>query len=123
VTFNYSDIYTLKSDELIRLLGDTSKQVKSLRVKIDKDDPIDDERLHALLTISFNIPNLSIDKKSQMNLDENITSVERQKELEERKNEIAKYDKLSFEEITIKYAKEKFNATISEVNIKEALTN
>jgi DNA repair exonuclease SbcCD nuclease subunit len=123
VTLYYKDIYLLKTDELIKLLNEKAKGVKSLRIKIEKDDPVTDDKLHVLLTISFNIPNLVIDKKSQMNLDENTISIERQKELEERKNEIAKYDKLSFEEITIKYAKEKFNATISEANIKEAFTN
>jgi hypothetical protein len=120
VTIYYKDIYTLKTDELVKLLSEKAKGMKSLRIKIERDDPVTDDRLHTLLTISFNIPNLIIDKKSQMNLDENTISVEKQKELEERKNEIAKYDKLTFEEITIKFAKEKLNATISEAHIKEA---
>jgi DNA repair exonuclease SbcCD nuclease subunit len=121
VTFNYRNIYNLKEDELIKLLEEKSKEVKSLRIKIDKDDPINDEKIHALLTIAFNIPNLVIDKKSQMSLDENAVSVEKEKELEERRSEIAKYHNLTFEEITIKYAKEKFNKTISEDDIKKVL--
>jgi DNA repair exonuclease SbcCD nuclease subunit len=123
ITIYYRDIYTLNSDELIKFLSETSKGVKSLRIKIEKDDPVTDEKLHTLLTISFNIPNLIIDKKSQMNLDETNVSIEKQKEIEARKNEIAKYDKLSFEEITIKYIKEKFNVTLHEDQIKEVFSN
>jgi hypothetical protein len=122
-TLHYKDLYTLKTDELVKLLDEQSKQVKSLRIKIGKDDPVTDEKLHTLLTISFNIPNLVIDKKSQMNLDENDISVEKQEEIEKRKGEIAKYDKLSFEEITIKFAKEKFNVTLTEESIKEVFAS
>jgi DNA repair exonuclease SbcCD nuclease subunit len=123
ITVFYKDIYQLSVDELIKKLSEIAKGVKSLRIKIEKDDPLTDEKLHTLLTISFNIPNLVIDKKAQMNIEENEISLEKQKELQERRNEIAKYDKLTFEEITIKFAKEKLNATITENDIKEAFSN
>jgi DNA repair exonuclease SbcCD nuclease subunit len=123
ITVPYKDIYTLSKDNLVKKLMELSKGVKSLRVKIEKDDPLSDEMLHTLLTISFDIPHLTIDKKSQMNIEESEISLEKQKELEERKNEIAKYDKLTFEEITIKFAKEKLNATISENDIKEVYSS
>jgi DNA repair exonuclease SbcCD nuclease subunit len=121
LTIPFKDIVVLKTEELIEKLDTASHRVKSLRIKIDKDDPLTDDMLHVLLTISLNIPNLSIDKKSQMHLTEDSISVEKQKELKERKDEIAKYDKLTFEEITIKYAKEKFGTILSEDGIKEAL--
>jgi DNA repair exonuclease SbcCD nuclease subunit len=120
ITLLYKNLYTLSIDKLVKKLTDDSKDVKSLRVKIEKDDPLTEDNLHTLLSISFNIPNLVIDKKEQMQTEENEISIEKQKELEERKNEIAKYDKLTFEEITIKFAKERFNVTISEDNIKAA---
>jgi DNA repair exonuclease SbcCD nuclease subunit len=123
ITVFYKDIYQLSTDELVKKFNKMSQGVKSLRVKIEKDDALTDDKLHTLLTISFDIPNLIIDKKAQMNINENEISMERKKELENRKNEISKYDKLTFEEITIKFAKEKLNAIISENDIKEVLTN
>jgi DNA repair exonuclease SbcCD nuclease subunit len=121
VTLLYKDIYTLSTDELIEKLHDVSRGVKSLRIKIEKDDPITEEKLHVLLTISLNIPNLTIDKRDQLQLIDEQSSLERQKELKERKDEISKYDKLTFEEITIKYAKEKLNSVLCEEDIKEAV--
>jgi DNA repair exonuclease SbcCD nuclease subunit len=121
ITLRYKDIAGLKTEELIELLDKTAKTVKSLHIKIEKDDAITEDVLHVLVTISLNIPNLSIDKKSQMHLAEDNISVEKQKELQERKSEIAKYDKLTFEEITIKFAKEKFGKVVSEDCIKDTL--
>jgi DNA repair exonuclease SbcCD nuclease subunit len=122
ITVFYKDIYQLSTDNLVKKLTEMSQGVKSLRIKIEKDDPLTDDKLHTLLTISFDIPNLIIDKKAQMNIEENEISIEKKKELERRKDEIAKYDKLTFEEITIKFAKEKLNAKISENDIKEILS-
>jgi DNA repair exonuclease SbcCD nuclease subunit len=122
VTVSYKDIAGLKTDDLVLKLASTAQEVKSLRVKIGADDPVTDEMLRSLLTVSFDIPNLTIDKKTQSRSSENNISVERQKELEERRNEISKYSSLSFEEITIKYAKEKLNASVTEDDIKEAIS-
>jgi DNA repair exonuclease SbcCD nuclease subunit len=121
VTIPFKDISDLKVDELVLKLASAAREVKSLRVKIEADDLITSEMLHSLLTISFDIPNLKIDKKAQSNFDENAISIEKQKQLEERRNEIAKYNGLSFEEITIKYAKEKLNTEVSESEIKSIL--
>jgi DNA repair exonuclease SbcCD nuclease subunit len=123
ITIYYKDIFSLSTDDLVKTLSELSKGVKSLRIKVEKDDPLTEDKLHTLLTISFNIPHLVIDKKAQMHLEDNEVSMEKQKELEERKNEIAKYDKLTFEEITIKFAKDKLNATISDDDIKEVFIN
>lgn len=123
ITIPYKDIFKLSTDEMVQKLTKIAEGIKSLRVKIDKDDPLTDDKLHTLLTISFDIPNLIIDKKAQMNIEKTENLLEKQKEIEERKNEIAKYDKLSFEEITIKFAREKLNATISENDIKEVYSS
>jgi DNA repair exonuclease SbcCD nuclease subunit len=122
ITVLYKDIYKLSTDELVEKLSSKAKEVKSLRVKIGKDDPVTEDKLHTLLNISFDIPNMSIDKKEQIQTSEDAISVEKQRELEERKKEISKYDKLSFEEITIRYAHEKFNVKLTEDDIKGSLT-
>jgi DNA repair exonuclease SbcCD nuclease subunit len=123
VTILYKDIYSLPTNEIVRKLIEASKEVKSLRVKIEKDDPITEDKLHTLLTISFDIPNLTIDKREQISVNESETTREYQQKLEERKKEISKYEKLSFEEITIRYARDKFNAVISEDHIREILND
>jgi DNA repair exonuclease SbcCD nuclease subunit len=121
ITVLYKDIYKLSTDDMVRTLSTKAGCVKSLRVKIEKDDPVTEEKLHTLLNISFDIPNMTIDKREQLQTTEDSISVEKQKELQERKKEISKYDKLSFEEITIKYAADKFNLKVTEDDIKAAL--
>jgi hypothetical protein len=124
ITIKYSDIANTPSDDLIASLFEKSKGVKSLRIKIGKDDPITEDRLHALLTISLNIPNLVIDKKDQIDdAAKEAVSEERRQELEERRKEIDNYKNLSFDEVTIKFAKEKFGALISEEDIHSTLEN
>jgi hypothetical protein len=121
ITVPYKDIYNLSTDDLVKLLSDKAKDVKSLRVKIGRDDPVTEDKLHTLLNISFDIPNMTIDKRDQLQTSQDSISIEKQKELEERKNEISKYDKLSFEDITVRYALDKFGIKISEEDIKAAL--
>jgi hypothetical protein len=124
ITLMYKDIYILSTDELVNIISSKAKGVKSLRIKINKDDPITEEKLHTLLTISFDLSNVIIDKKDQTDsFNINSISVEKQKELEERKKEIEKYKDLTFEEITIRYAKERYNAIISGKDIARALEN
>jgi DNA repair exonuclease SbcCD nuclease subunit len=122
ITILYKDIAELSTDDAVKLLSKKSTGVKSLRIKIEKGDLITNDKLHFLLTISFNIPNIIIDKKDQAS--EVICqemSLEKQKELEERKKEIENYKNMSFEEITIKFAKDKLNAVITEDDIKKSL--
>jgi hypothetical protein len=122
ITIFYKDIYRLSTDDLVKMLSEKASEVKSLRVKIEKDDPVTEDKLHTLLNISFDIPNMTIDKREQLQANDDSISIAKQQELEERKKEISKYDKLTFEEITIKYAEEKFNTIISEDAIKEAIS-
>jgi hypothetical protein len=108
-------------DDLVSLLHSKAKDVKSLRIKIDKEDVISNEALQSLLTISFDVPNITIDKKMKTEAATPISETQR-KELEERKKEISHYAQLSFEDITIQYAKNKYNANITIEDINRALS-
>jgi DNA repair exonuclease SbcCD nuclease subunit len=121
ITLPYQDIAGLDEQSCIEYLHKRVEGVKSLRIKIEKEDEISEEKLHQLLTISFAIPNLIIDKKSKGITLETNTSYEKQQELERRKEEISQYSSLNFEDITTQYAKNKFNATITEEHIKMTL--
>jgi hypothetical protein len=120
ITIPYSAIEHKSVDELVEYLDERAKKVKSLRIRISKDDIINENMLHALFTISFSIPNLIIEKKVKTEIIK--PSIEKQKEIEERKKILEQYVNLSFDDITIKFAKTMLNVDITLNDIKQALS-
>jgi len=118
-TISYKDVNVDNLEELTRQLDDIRQGCYSLRVKIGKTEEITDEQSENLVAACMQFNNVVLLKESK-SVKKKDTE-EEQKISEERKKRIKEYEGLTFNEITIKYAKEVLHKTITEKQIQEVL--
>ena len=121
-TVNYTDLKGLSIDELIVKMDELSKSVYSLRIKIGKNDTIEQTDLDNIISITMRYPNIILLKESRVKTKSIEENEQQKQQSEERKKRISDYQNLSFEEITIKYAKDTYNGIITEKDINDTLT-
>lgn len=118
-TISYKD---LPIDDLEKLVAELDKRradCYSLRVKIGKTEEITDTQSENLVAACMQFNNVVLLKESKSVKTKNTE--EDQKIADERKKRIKEYEGLTFNEITIKYAREVLNRTITEKQIQSVL--
>lgn len=118
-TVSYKELNTDNLEELTKQLDDKRQGCYSLRVKIGKTEEISDEQSENLVAACIQFNNVVLLKESKAVKKKDTE--EEQKISEERKKRIKEYEGLTFNEITIKYAKEVLHKTITEKQIQEVL--
>ena len=118
-TISFKEVNVDNLEELTKQLDALRKDCYSLRVKIGKSEEITDEQSENLVAACLQFNNVVLLKESR-NVKKKDTE-EEQKISEERKKRIKEYEGLTFNEITIKYAKEVLHKTITEKQIQEVL--
>lgn len=118
-TISYKDVNVDNLEELTRQLDKLRQPCYSLRIKIGKTDEITDEQSENLVAACLQFNNVVLLKESK-SIKKKDTEEER-KISDERKKRIKEYEGLTFNEITIKYAREVLGKQITEKQIQEIL--
>lgn len=115
------DLGSIEVESLVAYLKEKSKDVASLRIKICKTDTPQQEELSALVASCIQFSNVTISKEAKVQVTHDDEKI--RKESEERKKRISEYDGLTFNEITIKYARDVLMKSITDKDIEEVLSN
>lgn len=107
-------------DNLIKEIDYLSKDIESLRIRISKTTELEQVELQNLISAVPHFKNVLLYKENSI-ISKSI-SKDQLIESENRKKRITEYDKLTFEQITVKYAKEMFNKNITLENISDTLS-
>lgn len=119
VTVNFKDLDCNDIDKLVEDIAERSSKVDWLRIKVFRNDRISDSEIQNLVSVSMKFPNVVLLKES-VGVSKEKTEEEQKADIE-RKNRISEYENLSFNQITKKFAKDKFGISVSDDQIAEVL--
>lgn len=117
ISFKEFDCDNLQN--LVKQINAKQEGCTSLRIKISKNDTISDIQSENLVAACMQFNNVILFKETSTIKKE--VSEEEIKAAEDRKKRISEYDNLSFNEITIKYAKDVLGKSITDKQIQEVL--
>lgn len=119
VTINFKDIDCTNVDSLVKRISEESVKVDWLRIKVSRNDVISDTEIQNLVSVSMKFQNVVLLKES-IGVNREKSEEEKRADID-RKNRISEYENLSFNQITKKFAKDKFDVSITDDQIAEVL--
>lgn len=121
ITISYKKLPCKDLDKLVDVLSKESSGLTSLRIKICKEDDISDDEVQNLVAASMKFNNVVLYKEPKITSVE--VTVEQQKEIDDRKQRLAGYKNLTFNQISTKFAKEEYNVDFGDKDIELAMSD
>lgn len=118
-TLSFKDFDCDDLQKLVNQIKNKQDGCTSLRIKISKNDTITDIQSENLVAACMQFNNVVLFKENSTV--KKSVSAEDIKASEDRKKRISEYDSLSFNEITIKYARDVLGKNITDKQIQEVL--